>query len=104
MSQFKTIEDFKSSLSHAEPPRELSLQLNSLWYDAKGEWDLAHMAVQDATDAFSAQIHAYLHRKEGDQGNADYWYRRSGTSRPRLSLEEEWAELVRHGVQIDTGL
>lgn len=104
MSQFKNIEDFKSSLGQAEPPKNISIHLQALWYDAKGDWHSAHKAVQDEADAFSAQIHAYLHRKEGDQGNADYWYRRSGSSRPRLSLEEEWAELVRHGVQIDTGL
>lgn len=103
MSQFKNIEDFKSSLGHAEPPRGLSLQLKSLWYDAKGDWDSAHKAIQDEADVFSAQIHAYLHRKEGDLGNADYWYRRSGSSRPRLGLEEEWVELVRRGVRIDRG-
>lgn len=103
MSQFQTLEDFKSSLSLAEPPKEMSLHLKALWYDANEDWDSAHKAIQDEGDAFSAQIHAYLHRKEGDLGNADYWYRRSGSSRPRLSLEEEWMELVRHGVQIDTG-
>lgn len=104
MSQFKKIADFKASLSQAEPPREWSLHLKALWYDAKGDWDSAHKAIQDEGDAFSAQIHAYLHRKEGDQGNADYWYRRSGTSRPRLSLEEEWVELVHHGVRLDMRL
>lgn len=93
------MEDFKASLNRAEPPREWSLHLKALWYDAKGDWDLAHKAIQDEGDAFSARIHAYLHRKEGDQGNADYWYRRSGSSRPRLSLEEEWAELVRSGLK-----
>lgn len=103
MPPFKNIEDFKISLSQAEPPPESSFHLKALWYDAKGDWDSAHKTIQDEADVFSAQIHAYLHRKEGDQGNADYWYRRSGSSRPRLSLEEEWVELVRRGVHIDTG-
>jgi hypothetical protein len=43
----------------------------------------------------AARIHAYLHRKEGDQWNADYWYKRVGEKRPNLTLEEEWNELVR---------
>jgi hypothetical protein len=40
-------------------------------------------------------VHAYLHRKEGDTWNADYWYKKAGKIRPKLSLEEEWEYLVR---------
>jgi hypothetical protein len=35
-------------------------------------------------------VHAYLHRREGDLGNARYWYRRSGRDEPASSLEDEW--------------
>ncbi|MDQ0640943.1 hypothetical protein QF042_004508 [Pedobacter sp. W3I1] len=42
----------------------------------------------------SARIHAYLHRKEGDIWNADYWYAKAGEKRPQLSLDQEWEELV----------
>ena len=68
--------------------------LNALWYDAKGEWDKAHEMVQDIDDNNASWIHAYLHRKEGDTANADYWYSRAGKKRPSLSLEKEWEEIV----------
>ena len=38
--------------------------------------------------------HAYLHRKEGDQSNAEYWYRQAGRPVHSGSLEEEWKEIV----------
>jgi hypothetical protein len=38
-------------------------------------------------------VHAYLHRKEGDIWNADYWYRRAGLKRPDTTLDEEWNEI-----------
>jgi hypothetical protein len=38
-------------------------------------------------------VHAYLHRKEGEEWNADYWYRRAGHYR-RADLNEEWQALV----------
>ncbi len=39
-------------------------------------------------------IHAYLHRKEGDEWNAGYWYRRAGKPFPKTTLEQELKELV----------
>jgi hypothetical protein len=39
-------------------------------------------------------VHAYLHRKEGDLANADYWYGRAGEERPGGRLEKEWESLV----------
>ncbi len=46
-------------------------------------------------------MHAYLHRKEGDLGNAGYWYSRAGRPMPATSvtLETEWAELGRTFVE-----
>ena len=89
--------DFKKlqqSLKSALPPAELSSYLKSLWYDAKGDWNKAHEIIQDIEDKTAAWIHAYLHRKEGDIGNADYWYRRAGKTRPPYSLEKEWEEIA----------
>jgi hypothetical protein len=37
-----------------------------------------------------AWVHAYLHRKEGDDGNAGYWYRRGGKPPASGSLDAEW--------------
>ncbi|MEP7109811.1 MAG: hypothetical protein ABI760_17580 [Ferruginibacter sp.] len=85
---------FKESLSGNEPPQNSPVYLNALWYDAKGEWDKAHSLIQDVKDKYAAWIHAYLHRKEGDEANADYWYDRAGKRRCHDSLEKEWEEIV----------
>jgi hypothetical protein len=36
----------------------------------------------------------YLHRKEGDQGNAAYWYNRAGKPVCREPLDAEWLGIV----------
>jgi hypothetical protein len=60
----------------------------------QGDWEEAHKLVQVHGDALSCQIHGYLHRIEGDLGNAGYWYRRGGQSAvPANSLPEEAARL-----------
>ena len=89
-----TFDDFHNSLSETQPPPSLSSYLKSLWYDGKGDWEKAHTIIQDIEDTTAAWIHAYLHRMEGDVGNADYWYRRAGRKRPAVSLEQEWKDIV----------
>ena len=89
-----SLEQFKQSLSGSSPPAEVSPYLQSMWYDAKGDWNKAHSVIQNIEDKKAAWVHAYLHRKEGDVGNADYWYRRAGKSRPGDSLENEWQNIV----------
>jgi hypothetical protein len=91
-----TLSEFKSSLNLHQPGPDLSVQLKSLWYDGKGDWHLAHAQVDQLNDKASAWVHAYLHRKEGDTWNADYWYNRAGQTRPKVSLDEEWEQLVQH--------
>jgi len=39
-------------------------------------------------------VHAYLHRKEGDEGNARYWYRRANVTPAAGSLDVEWRAIV----------
>jgi hypothetical protein len=90
----KTLTEFKESLKLEAPANDLSVQLKSLWYDGKGDWHKAHAQVDDQTDRASARVHAYLHRKEGDIWNADYWYNRAKQVRPNVPLEEEWEALV----------
>nr|WP_294944867.1 hypothetical protein [uncultured Mucilaginibacter sp.] len=91
-----TLTEFKASLNSELPDSGLSAQLKSLWYDGKGDWQQAHAQVDHLTDEASAWVHAYLHRKEGDIWNADYWYRRAKQTRPKFSLDEEWEQLVLH--------
>jgi hypothetical protein len=81
---------FKQSVSEAAPPAALGSAVQARWWDAKGDWDKAHQCAQAQGDAVGAWVHAYLHRKEGDQSNAGYWYRRAGKSPATVSLESEW--------------
>ncbi|CAH0167603.1 hypothetical protein SRABI27_00946 [Pedobacter sp. Bi27] len=90
----KNIAEFKMSLKEDRPDRNMSVQLCALWYDAKGDWHTAHNQVDHLGDVASARIHAYLHRKEGDIWNADYWYAKAGEKRSQLTLDQEWEELV----------
>ncbi len=90
-----TLSEFKASLQSEQPGDWLSVQLKSLWYDGKGDWPRAHAEVDQLSDLPSAWVHAYLHRKEGDVWNADYWYRKAGKTRPQVSLEVEWEALVK---------
>ncbi|SDD12232.1 hypothetical protein [Pedobacter soli] len=90
----ETIADFKRSLANEKPDDSFTVQLKALWYDGKGNWDKAHGLIDQLNDRQSAHVHAYLHRKEGDQFNAGYWYRKAGQVFPEQSLEKEWEELV----------
>jgi hypothetical protein len=87
---------FTESLSLATPPAHFSVLLKSLWHDKKGDWKKAHDLVDSLPGAEAAWVHAYLHRKEGDSWNADYWYARAKKVRPASTLEEEWESLVVH--------
>jgi hypothetical protein len=89
-----TLQEFKTSLQATTPPQKLPPLLEALWFDGKGKWHEAHAVAQDIENADGSWIHAYLHRKEGDEGNARYWYNRAGKKFPKLTLEEEWGELV----------
>src|SRR5882672_8316122 len=86
--------DFRASLSGAAPAPDLDAPLAGLWWAAKGEWDKAYRIVQDEHGAKTAWVHAYLHRVEGDLGNAGYWYRHAGKPVATGPLETEWEQMV----------
>jgi hypothetical protein len=88
------LHEFKETLRGNLPPANLEEHLKALWFDGKGDWEKAHVLIQDVNDKNAAWIHAYLHRKEGDISNADYWYRRAGKKRPEISLEKEWEQIA----------
>ena len=85
---------FRASLEQSAPPEGLSPALRALWRDGKGDWDGAHEAAQEDEGGPADWVHAYLHRKEGDAGNAAYWYRRARQPVCRTSLDEEWATIA----------
>jgi hypothetical protein len=84
-----SIDEFRR-LAGGEPPPGLSGALLALLQDARGEWNAAHESAQGDETPEGAWVHAYLHRKEGDQGNAAYWYRRAGRPFPKCGPEAEW--------------
>ncbi len=73
----------------AADPDQFRGAVLALWWDVQGNWERAHEVAQDGEDANSAWVHAYLHRKEGDEGNAAYWYRRAGRRMATGNLETE---------------
>jgi len=97
-----TFTEFKSSLSQNLPPENINDLLVALWYDAKvdpskagASWEKAHKIVQNIRGKDAVWVHAYLHRKEGDSGNASYWYSREGKQFSNKTLDEEWEEIVK---------
>jgi len=90
----KSIDNFRKSLNGDQPPEGLTELLKALWWDAKGNWKRAHETAQDIPNANGAWVHAYLHRKEGNEGNADYWYSRAGKPKCRKPLNGEWDQIV----------
>jgi hypothetical protein len=68
--------------------------LLALWWDARGDWNKAHEVAQDVAGVDGAWVHAYLHRKEGDLGNAAYWYRQARRSVENGDLRREWESMV----------
>ncbi len=88
------LNSFKNSLQQSAPPANISPNLEALWYDGKGNWSKAHDIADGNPYPEANWVHAYLHRKEGDNWNANYWYRQAGKTMPTVSLAEEWIALV----------
>jgi hypothetical protein len=86
--------EFKRSVSKTRPPPGLEPALGALWWEAKGDWDRAHAMVMDEGGKQCAWVHAYLHRVEGDLGNARYWYTQAGKSPPTGRLRAEWDSIA----------
>jgi hypothetical protein len=88
------IDAFRASLAQPEPSAGLSLALQTLWWEAKGDWKRAHACVQEDRTSTGSSVHAYLHRVEGDLTNAGHWYNRAGRTPATVALQEEWTALA----------
>ena len=84
-----TRQEFDASLTEATPPASFGLELASLWWISNNHWERAHKLIDTATGQDKAWVHAYLHRIEGDEANARYWYQRSGRDVPNYGLSKE---------------
>ncbi len=90
-----TRSEFDNCIAENTFPTNENILLKALFHDAKGDWEAAHdIASSREGTLLYDRLHAYLHRKEGDNWNANYWYRRAKTSMPNISLDEEWESLV----------
>jgi len=87
-------EKFRASVAEERPPQGVSAPLAALWWHAKGDWTRSHALVDELETVDGMAVHAYLHRKEGQASNADYWYERAGRRFRRSTLEAEWQALV----------
>ncbi len=58
-------------------PTAIALCKSGLWLLA-GELDRSHVISQDMGSAEGSFWHGIMHRREGDFGNAKYWFRRVG--------------------------
>jgi hypothetical protein len=85
---------FKASIEKDTPPEGITPALQALWRQAKGDWHEAHRLAQTQTDETGAWVHAYLHRVEGDETNANHWYLRAGKPNSSAPLNEEWEEIA----------
>jgi hypothetical protein len=68
--------------------------LLALWWEGRGNWERAHKVATEVAGANGAWVHAYLHRKEGDVGNAAYWYGQAGRKMGSGDLRAEWESIV----------
>jgi hypothetical protein len=89
-----TLADFRRSVSNAAPRAGVGAAVQALWWAAKGDWARAHALVMDDPGKDCAWVHAYLHRLEGDLGNAGYWYRQAGQVAAKDSLQAEWQRIA----------
>lgn len=89
-----TVDEFRASLEDPAPPGGLPAPVEALWWDGKGDWAHAHGLVDELDTPEAMAVHAYLHRREGQDWNADYWYRRAGRKFYRPKLDDEREALV----------
>ncbi len=60
------------------PENRLSEWLSALWLVA-GDLDRSHSLSQSIDNREGSYLHGIMHRREGDFGNAQYWFRRVGS-------------------------
>ena len=89
------IDSFVASLDRKQPPPLATPMLRAVWHGLRGDWEAAHELAQAQDDAEGAWVHAWLHRIEGDLGNADYWYRRARRPPRRDATHDEGLEIAK---------
>ncbi len=88
------IDEFVNSLKMGEKPENLPIEIQALWIERNGNWRNAHELVQALETKEAFWVHAYLHHREEDIGNAQYWYNRAEKKMPDISLDDEWRQIA----------
>ena len=89
------VEAFALSLDQPGPPPFATPMLRAIWHGLRSDWNAAHELAQAQDDAEGAWVHAWLHRIEGDLGNAEYWYQRARRPSRRDGTRAEGLEIAR---------
>ena len=89
-------ENFIKTLKNNQYPTGLSESMQAMWYAKKGAWDKAHQIAQNITTNIGSWIHAYLHRVERDNFNANYWYNKANIKPISTSFDEEAKQIILH--------
>jgi hypothetical protein len=97
------INAFVASLEHDEPAPLATPMLRAVWHGLRGDWDKAHELAQAQDDEEGARVHAWLHRIEGDLGNAEYWYQRARLPARRDDTRDEGLEIAQSLIRSITG-
>jgi len=66
---------------------------------AAGDWQAAHLIVQEDGSTLAAWLHGIVHTLEGDLDNARYWYGKAGRAfRGQAAVHEEIAAVQREAL------
>lgn len=71
------------------------MELAAIWWLRNSNWGKAHDLIDPHPGTDAAWVHALLHRMEGDQANANYWYARAGKNRPNVTIRQEMDEITK---------
>jgi len=88
-------DDFVKLTEKQKPAEKLSDIHLALWYIFNDNWKMAHKTAQKLNTQTACWPHAYLHRVEGDKGNADYWYGRAYMEPTTIPLETELSDIIK---------
>jgi hypothetical protein len=64
----------------------------------RNDWNGAHQIVQDMDTPLAAWLHGALHMIDGDESNAQYWYRRAARPYPGKAKQHDELEAIRASV------
>lgn len=89
-----SLDNFLSNCEATLPP-ESDPVLLCLFHINQDQWHKAHDIVETINSNYGSWLHGLLHRIEGDEWNARYWYRQAGKEGYQKSISEEWLQIAR---------